>query len=102
MAAARGVTPPHRRAGRRRSWSAATTPTRRSARRQAAAIVEAFLDDLDEDKRMVFVLADIEGLAMPQIAELLGIKLNTAYSRLRLARQHFHLAVSKHRDGGER
>ncbi len=109
---ARRVARSHRRSAQRHPAAPSRGPTpelvrsddpdEALARRQAAAIVEAFLDDLDEDKRMVFVLADIEGLAMPQIAELLGIKLNTAYSRLRLARQHFHLAVSKHRDGGER
>ncbi len=75
-------------------------PDEELARRQAAAIVEVFLDELDDDRRMIFVLADIEGMAMPEIAELLGVKLNTAYSRLRLARQQFHAAVSKHRDKG--
>jgi RNA polymerase sigma-70 factor (ECF subfamily) len=70
------------------------------ARRQAAAIVEVFLDGLDDDRRMIFVLAEIEGMAMPEIAELLGIKLNTAYSRLRLVRQQFHAAVAKHRSAG--
>jgi RNA polymerase sigma-70 factor (ECF subfamily) len=80
---------------------AADDPHDAVARRQAAAIVAAFLDELDEDKRMVFVLADVEGLAMPEIAEMLGIKLNTAYSRLRLARRQFHATISRHR-GGDR
>jgi RNA polymerase sigma-70 factor (ECF subfamily) len=71
------------------------------ARRQAAAIVAAFLDGLDDDKRVVFVLADIEGMAMPEVADLIGIKLNTAYSRLRAARQQFRAIVSRHH-GGER
>lgn len=69
------------------------------ARRQAAAIVTAFLDELDEDKRVVFVLADIEGMPIPEIAELVGIKLNTAYSRLRAARQQFRSTVSRHHGG---
>lgn len=79
---------------------AAATPDEELARRQAAAIVETFLDGLDDDRRMVFVLADVEGLPMPEIAEMLGIKLNTAYSRLRLVRQQFHAAVSRHRSQG--
>jgi len=70
------------------------------ARRQAAAIVTAFLDELDEDKRIVFVLADVEGMPVPEIAELVGIKLNTAYSRLRAARQQFRTAISRHHGGG--
>jgi RNA polymerase sigma-70 factor (ECF subfamily) len=69
------------------------------ARRQAAAIVAAFLDELDDDKRVVFVLADVEGNAMPEVAEMLGIKLNTAYSRLRAARLQFRTAISRHHGG---
>jgi RNA polymerase sigma-70 factor (ECF subfamily) len=69
------------------------------ARRQAAAIVAAFLDELDDDKRVVFVLADVEGMAMPEVAEIVGIKLNTAYSRLRAARQQFRAAISRHHGG---
>jgi RNA polymerase sigma-70 factor (ECF subfamily) len=71
------------------------------ARRQAASIVAAFLDELDDDKRMVFVLADVEGIAIPEVAELLGLKLNTAYSRLRAARQLFRATISRHH-GGDR
>ncbi|MBP7288123.1 MAG: sigma-70 family RNA polymerase sigma factor [Nannocystaceae bacterium] len=70
------------------------------ARRQAAAIVAGFIERLDEDRRMVFVLSEIEGMPMPQVADALGIKLNTAYSRLRLARQQFHSTVALHRDTG--
>ncbi len=70
-------------------------PDETLARRQAAELVSTVLEQLDEDKRLVFVLADIEGLTMPEIAELLGLKLNTAYSRLRLARQEFHRRVER-------
>lgn len=76
-------------------------PDEAVARRQAAAIVTAFLDELDDDKRIVFVLADVEGMAMPEVAEMLGIKLNTAYSRLRAARQQFRATISRH-NGGDR
>lgn len=77
-------------------------PDEELARRQAAAIVASFLDELDDDRRIVFVLADVEGVPVPEIAAMLGIKLNTAYSRLRLARQQFHAAVAQHREGGAR
>ena len=42
---------------------------------------------LDDDKRAVFVLHDLDGTAMPVVADSLEIPLNTAYSRLRLARE---------------
>jgi RNA polymerase sigma-70 factor (ECF subfamily) len=45
------------------------------------------------------VLADVEGIAMPEVAEMLGIKLNTAYSRLRAARLQFRTAISRHHGG---
>jgi len=104
---ARRVAQSHRRRARRPERlaalpeaPAAPTPDEELARRQAAAIVETFLHGLDDDRRMIFVLADVEGVPIPEIAQMLGIKLNTAYSRLRLVRQQFHAAVSRHRAPG--
>jgi RNA polymerase sigma-70 factor (ECF subfamily) len=57
--------------------------------RRAADRVRAFLATLDPDQREVFVLADVEGLRGPEIAEALDVNLNTVYSRLRLARARF-------------
>ncbi|MBL4685914.1 MAG: sigma-70 family RNA polymerase sigma factor, partial [Nannocystaceae bacterium] len=62
------------------------SPDLRLQRRDAAATVQRFLDSLDEDKRAVFVLAELEGLSAPEVRETLGVKLSTVYSRLRLAR----------------
>jgi RNA polymerase sigma-70 factor (ECF subfamily) len=59
--------------------------------------VREFVTTLDEDKRAVFELVDLEGMAVPEVAELCGIKLNTAYSRLRAARQLFQRAVDEFR-----
>jgi RNA polymerase sigma-70 factor (ECF subfamily) len=44
------------------------------------------LDALDEAQRDTFVLYEIEGLSMKKIAEIMQCPLQTAYSRLRLAR----------------
>lgn len=55
----------------------------------AAHTVARFLDDLDEPRREVFVLAELEGLSAPEIAEALGVNVNTVYTRLRAARQRF-------------
>ena len=44
---------------------------------------------------------DIDGHVMPDIAAALGVPLNTAYSRLRLARADFAAAV-KRLQGGAR
>jgi RNA polymerase sigma-70 factor (ECF subfamily) len=68
------------------------------AQREAADLVTRFLDTLDDDRRAVFVLADVEGLTAPEIAELLGVKLNTVYSRLRLARRRLELGLAAWRE----
>ncbi len=47
----------------------------------------AALAALDEDKRAVFVLYEIEELTMKEVAEVLGCPLQTAYSRLHAARE---------------
>ncbi len=54
------------------------------------------LSELDEQKREVFSLAEIEGFTAPEMAEALDIPLNTVYSRLRAARQAFEVAVARH------
>ena len=56
---------------------------------EAAHTVARFLADLDEPRREVFVLAELEGMSAPEIAEALGINVNTVYTRLRAARQRF-------------
>jgi RNA polymerase sigma-70 factor (ECF subfamily) len=63
------------------------------SRAQAAATVLAILEQLDDDKRVVFALVELEQLAVAEVARMLDINLNTAYSRLRLARQAFEDAV---------
>jgi RNA polymerase sigma-70 factor (ECF subfamily) len=57
-----------------------------AARGQARAILERLLDRLDESKRVVFVLAELEELTVPAIADLVGENPRTIYSRLRAAR----------------
>jgi len=63
--------------------------------REASALVIEALGALDLDRRAVFVLHDIDGTAMPEIARSLDVPLNTAYSRLRLARADFKAAVTR-------
>lgn len=73
------------------------------ASRQTLDLVQAALDALDDDRRAVFVLHELDGTSVPDIAAALSIPLNTAYSRLRLAREHFSAAVRRLRAArGER
>lgn len=67
-------------------------------------LLHRVLEMVDEEKREVLVLAEVEELTVPEIADALGLNLNTAYSRLRLARQQFERALARHRaqDRGSR
>jgi RNA polymerase sigma-70 factor (ECF subfamily) len=65
------------------------------SRARAGAAVAAILAELDDDKRIVFALVEIEQLAVPEVARMLDINLNTAYSRLRLARRDFEAAARR-------
>jgi RNA polymerase sigma-70 factor (ECF subfamily) len=72
-------------------------PCEAAALAEGTRLLQSLLDLLDDEKREVLVLAEIEELTVPEIAEALGLKLNTAYSRLRLARQDFEQALARHR-----
>jgi RNA polymerase sigma-70 factor, ECF subfamily len=50
---------------------------------------------LDPVKREVLVLTELEEMTVPEVAEAVGIPLNTAYSRLRVARQEFVALVAR-------
>lgn len=68
-------------------------PFAATARAEAAATVMAILDTMDEDRRIAFALVELEGMTVPEVCALTGAKLNTVYSRLRLARIAFEAAV---------
>jgi len=59
------------------------------------AFVRRALECVELDRRAVLVLHEIDGVPIPRVAESLGIPLNTAYSRLRLAREEFRAAVKR-------
>jgi RNA polymerase sigma-70 factor (ECF subfamily) len=98
----------HRRAVRRKSPRSAgdadtveadiaSDPHERALKAEAARVLHAILDELDDEKREVFVLAELEQMSAPEIAEAVGAPLNTVYSRLRAARQAFEAGVARHR-----
>jgi len=64
-------------------------PFDHTAKAEAGRRLEAFLTTLDEDKRAAFVLAELEGMSVPEISQALDANLNTVYSRLRAARLRF-------------
>jgi RNA polymerase sigma-70 factor (ECF subfamily) len=98
----------HRRSLRRRSWAIPSTgdvvdvvpspaagPAELVARREAVALLDRLLDSLDEEKRAIIVLVDVEQMSVPQAAESLEVNLNTAYWRLRTARTQLRKSLAR-------
>jgi len=56
------------------------------AQRDAQRTLLHLLEQLDDDRKAVYVLAELEGLTAVEIAEGLGLNVNTVYTRLRAAR----------------
>ncbi len=61
--------------------------------RAALARLDRLLGQLPEEQREVFVLAEVAQLQAPEIAQVMGTKLNTVYSRLRLARSRMKASL---------
>jgi RNA polymerase sigma-70 factor (ECF subfamily) len=78
--------------------TAALADERLAAEQDRRLVLEA-LDAIDLDRRAVFVLYEIDGVTMDEIARSLGIPVNTAYSRLRVARGEFAAAVKRLKRG---
>jgi RNA polymerase sigma-70 factor, ECF subfamily len=78
-----------------RAADAAPLPDQTLARKQDRELLFEALAALDLDRRAVFVMHELDGMAMPEIAHALGIPLDTGYSRLRLARDELKAAAHR-------
>lgn len=73
----------------------AADPLERLAEGQAAAFVQRFCQTLREPKRDAFVFCVVENRPPHEVAELLGISVNTLYSRVRAARSDFRRELKR-------
>ncbi len=71
------------------------SPVDHVAAREARELVMRALESMPVERRAVFVMHELDGHAAPEIADAMSIPLNTAYSRLRLARQDFAAAIKR-------
>ncbi len=69
------------------------SPEEAAIQGDAGRLVQQALEALSLSTRAVLVMYEIDGREMKEIAEALEIPLNTAYSRLRLARGTFEAKV---------
>ena len=63
--------------------------------RRAAHALDRLLAEMDDDRRRVFVLYELEQLPMREIAEILECPVQTAYGRLHSARRELRAAAEK-------
>ena len=70
-------------------------PDRAFEAREDKAVVDAVLRRMGARKREVLVLFEIEGLPGEKVAELVGCKLETVWSRLHYARRDFERILRK-------
>jgi RNA polymerase sigma-70 factor (ECF subfamily) len=73
--------------------SLAAAPDDLYQQREAALLLRFALAQLEDKDRQILVLIDLEERSVVEAADALGINLNTAYSRLRRARQSFEKAL---------
>jgi RNA polymerase sigma-70 factor (ECF subfamily) len=101
----RRVAADHRRANRRRGIRDSTDmdemaardsgPLRKAERSEARHRLYELLGALDEAKRDVFIMIELEQMSAPEVAGELGVPLTTVYARLRDARREFETAVKR-------
>ncbi len=100
----------HRRALRRKSphWfgkrvevdeladsSSKSCPAEALERAEAWQILEDLLESLEGDKRIVFVMMEIEQMTAVEVSAATGLRPNAVYSRLRAARTDFERAAAR-------
>ena len=64
-------------------------------RQRARAVLDAMLDEMDLELRVVFVLYELEQLTSVEIAELIDVPVGTVASRLRRAREDFAARIAR-------
>jgi RNA polymerase sigma-70 factor (ECF subfamily) len=78
------------------------TPFDLAEQNEQVKLLFHLLEEVDEPKREVFLMVELDELTIPEVAEILEIPLNTAYSRLRAAREAFEEALARHSARSER
>lgn len=73
-----------------------TTPERSLERKEEWHLLMSLLEGLTEELRTTFVLYEVEGLSIPEIAELLDVSPGTIGSRLRRSRERFEERLARH------
>lgn len=76
--------------------SSVPPPSAGAEQAEQVALLDALLSRLDDEKREVLVLSELEEMTVPEIAACTESNVNTIYSRLRAARREFEAAYQRH------
>lgn len=78
---------------------ATADPEAEMSRNEARHLLERAVDELPDDFRAVFVLRDVEGMSTEETASYLGIRPETAKTRLHRARRLMRTSIEKRLTG---
>jgi RNA polymerase sigma-70 factor (ECF subfamily) len=70
-------------------------PEQALERGERLSLARRALERLEDDKREAFVLSQVEQMSAPEIAEIMGVPLNTVYSRIRAAKLAFQAEIGR-------
>jgi RNA polymerase sigma-70 factor (ECF subfamily) len=79
------------------SASASLTPAEQLEAVTAAQLLDRFLDELPEEQRDVFILAEVEQMTANEIGAVLDVNPNTVRTRLAAARKSVQASLARHR-----
>ncbi len=71
------------------------SPEERTERARTRQVLLTILDELDVERRAVFVMYELDELPCDEIAEMMGIPVGTVHSRLHAARKDFQRAAAR-------
>jgi RNA polymerase sigma-70 factor, ECF subfamily len=70
-------------------------PEQAMERGERLSLAQRALERLEDEKREAFVLSQVEQMSAPEIAEIMGVPLNTVYSRIRAAKLAFQAEIRR-------
>ncbi len=80
--------------------SPGANPEEQMSQAEASRIINELLEHLEDEKRAVFVMIELEEMTAVETGEALGMDAKTVYSRLRAARTDFERAAAAMRRRG--
>jgi RNA polymerase sigma-70 factor, ECF subfamily len=86
---ARCVSLDHDAVGESADDTSGSSPHKQAERAERIRLLEMLLGQLDEDKRTLLVLSELEEWTLREIAEHMGSNTNTVHSRIRAAKRAF-------------